>query len=317
MKKETFYLGLAVIIILSAAALSVVRLFSEDGEWVCQNGQWVSQGYVSSPMPTSSCLVAKEEGDESQNIDNKDNEEVKDNEIMIESPAMDEAISSPVKIIGKAIGTWYFEASFPIDIISEDGTVLTTGIAQAQDDWMTEDYVPFESEISFDPNGVKSGYIVFRRDNPSGDPSLDRAYRLPVSFTGEQSDKMIVKVFFGSEQLNPGAADCSLVFPVEREVAKTAAVARAALSELLKGPTTEEIDSKYYTSINPGVGIDSLVIASGTAKVDFSNELDDGIGGSCRVTAIRAQITQTLEQFSTVKDVVISVDGRTEDALQP
>jgi len=41
------------------------------------------------------------------------------------------------------------------------------------------------------------------------------------------------------------------------------------------------------------------------------------VGGSCRVSAIRAQIIETLKQFSTVKNVVISINGRTEDILQP
>jgi V8-like Glu-specific endopeptidase len=36
-----------------------------------------------------------------------------------------------------------------------------------------------------------------------------------------------------------------------------------------------------------------------------------------RVTAVRAQITETLRQFDTVNNVVISVEGRTEDVLQP
>ena len=33
--------------------------------------------------------------------------------------------------------------------------------------------------------------------------------------------------------------------------------------------------------------------------------------------AIRVQITETLEQFPTVDSVIISIDGRTEDILQP
>jgi len=53
------------------------------------------------------------------------------------------------------------------------------------------------------------------------------------------------------------------------------------------------------------------------AKADFDEQLEFQVGGSCRVSAIRAEITQTLKQFSTVKEVVISIDGRTEDILQP
>ena len=60
-----------------------------------------------------------------------------------------------------------------------------------------------------------------------------------------------------------------------------------------------------------------MTIADETAKVDFDETMEKGMGGSCRVSAIRAQITETLKQFSTVKDVIISVNGRTEDILQP
>jgi len=73
----------------------------------------------------------------------------------------------------------------------------------------------------------------------------------------------------------------------------------------------------YFTSICPCVKIQKLTIADGIAKVDFDQVLENAVGGSCRVTAIRAQINETLKQFSTVKEVIISVNGRTEDILQP
>jgi spore germination protein GerM len=41
------------------------------------------------------------------------------------------------------------------------------------------------------------------------------------------------------------------------------------------------------------------------------------VGGSCRVSGIRNQIIQTLKQFPTIKNVVISVEGNSEEALQP
>ena len=95
------------------------------------------------------------------------------------------------------------------------------------------------------------------------------------------------------------------------------AVARAALEELLQGPTRQEILEGYFTSINPNVKIQKLTIENTVAKVDFDITLEKNVGGSCRVTAIRNQITQTLLQFNTVKSVVISINGRTEDILQP
>lgn len=131
------------------------------------------------------------------------------------------------------------------------------------------------------------------------------------------AETLIVKVFFGNSRLDPEVFDCRKVWPVERTIPKTPAVARAALEELFKGPTPQEKSGGYFTSINPGVTIQRLVIEGGTAYADFDRRLEDAVGGSCRVAAIRGQITETLRQFPTVNEVVVSIDGRTEDILQP
>ena len=129
-------------------------------------------------------------------------------------------------------------------------------------------------------------------------------------------ETITLKVFFNNSNLDPEAS-CNKVFPVERRVLKTQAVARAALEELFKGPTEEEKTKGFFTSINSDVKIQSLTIENGTARVDFDEQLEFQVGGSCRVSAIRAEITETLKQFSTVREVVISINGRTEDILQP
>ena len=146
---------------------------------------------------------------------------------------------------------------------------------------------------------------------------------IPIKFdlsemetSSENSEKMIIKVFFNNNNLDPEFS-CNKVFPVEREVAKTQAIARVALEELLKGVNEEEKNQGYFTNINPNVTIQSLKIENGIAYVDFNEQLEFQVGGSCRVSAIRAQITQTLKQFSTIKDVIISINGRKEDILQP
>jgi spore germination protein GerM len=127
---------------------------------------------------------------------------------------------------------------------------------------------------------------------------------------------MTVKAFFNNDKMDPEFS-CNKVFPVEREILKTEAVARAALTELLKGPTDTEKAQGFFTSINPGVKIQELTIENGVAIVDFDSQLEFQVGGSCRVSAIRAEITKTLEQFPTVTSVMISINGRTEDILQP
>ena len=40
-------------------------------------------------------------------------------------------------------------------------------------------------------------------------------------------------------------------------------------------------------------------------------------GGSLRVMLIRRQITQTLRQFATVREVRIAIEGQTEGVLEP
>lgn len=134
-------------------------------------------------------------------------------------------------------------------------------------------------------------------------------------YSGEP-DTMVLKVFFGNSVLDPEVS-CDKVFAVDREVPRTVAPARVALEKLLEGPTQTEKDEGFSSSINSGVQIKNLTILDGTATVDFDSKLEESVGGSCRVTAIRAEITETLKQFPTVDEVVISVDGRTEDILQP
>ena len=65
------------------------------------------------------------------------------------------------------------------------------------------------------------------------------------------------------------------------------------------------------------IGFDIGIASIGWAVVDFDKTLEQGVGGSCRVTAIRAQIEKTLQQFLEIDEVVISIDGRAGDILQP
>ena len=129
-------------------------------------------------------------------------------------------------------------------------------------------------------------------------------------------ESFTVKVFFGNSRLDPDASG-DKVFAVERCIPRKPTVARGALEELLKGPTNEETAQDYFTGINTGVRIQRLAIADGTVMVDFDEQLESQVGGACRVSAIRAQITETLKQFPTVDEVVISINGRTRDILQP
>ncbi len=160
-------------------------------------------------------------------------------------------------------------------------------------------------------------YFAFRRPSPAVSPAATAPSPAPAAPAAEAPARLLtLRAYFLNNRLDPEVS-CTKVFPVERTVPETKAVGRAALEELLKGPTEAEKADGYSTAINPGVGIKRLTIENGTARAEFDEQLEFQVGGSCRVAAIRWQIVETLKQFPTVKDVIISIDGRTEDILQP
>jgi hypothetical protein len=103
--------------------------------------------------------------------------------IVVSSPTASSTISSPLTISGQARGYWFFEASFPVELQSATGTVIATGIAQADGEWMTEDFVPFSFDLSYPPQTAGTwGKLILRKDNPSGLPENDAHLEVPVRF---------------------------------------------------------------------------------------------------------------------------------------
>lgn len=245
----------------------------------------------------------------------------KNNLIRVSYPKANDFVSSPLEITGEARGNWFFEASFPIKIFDDNNFLLGVKPAQALGEWMTENFVPYESKISFAAPSTPRGRLVLEKDNPSGLPEYDNELIIPVYFKDmpeAPKEFMTSKIFLSDSRfVNEPYFDCSKTIIVERQVLKTAAVARAALEALLRGTVQDEINQGFVSTINPGVRIKKLTIENGVARVDFDEQLEFQVGGSCRVSAIRAQIIQTLKQFPTVSSVIISINGRTEDILQP
>ncbi|MDD2680769.1 MAG: Gmad2 immunoglobulin-like domain-containing protein [Patescibacteria group bacterium] len=103
--------------------------------------------------------------------------------IRINSPRPNSEISSPLMISGEARGNWFFEASFPVFLTDWDGRIIAEGIANAQADWMTTDFVPFDLTLNFSPDEQvysNRGTLIFKKDNPSGLPEFDDALEIPV-----------------------------------------------------------------------------------------------------------------------------------------
>lgn len=93
-----------------------------------------------------------------------------------------QTVASPLKITGQTRGSWFFEASFPVSIRDASGKILDEKPAQATAEWMTTNFVPFEVTLSFVKPTTPTGWLVFKKDNPSGLPEHDAEYHLPIKF---------------------------------------------------------------------------------------------------------------------------------------
>jgi hypothetical protein len=106
--------------------------------------------------------------------------------IRVTSPTANSSVASPVAIMGTARGMWFFEGSFPISIVNWDGLIIGEGVATAQGEWMTEDFVPFTASITYtiDPQTpYNRGALILKKDNPSNLPENDDAIEIPVLFS--------------------------------------------------------------------------------------------------------------------------------------
>lgn len=116
--------------------------------------------------------------------------DAKADKIKITSPLPMAVIQSPLEISGQARGSWFFEASAPVSLVDFDGKVIAQGTIKAQGDWMTTEFVPFTAELTFtspykvgDQDTMKRGALIFKKDNPSGDPKNDDSLEIPIQFS--------------------------------------------------------------------------------------------------------------------------------------
>ncbi|OGZ59857.1 MAG: hypothetical protein A3E58_02105 [Candidatus Spechtbacteria bacterium RIFCSPHIGHO2_12_FULL_38_30] len=108
--------------------------------------------------------------------------------IFTDFPRPNQEISSPLTVLGQARGNWYFEASFPLRLLNASGEEIAVGVAQAQGEWMTAEFVPFRARLEFSvPILSKSGTLVLEKDNPSGLSQNDQSLVIPIKFISKAS----------------------------------------------------------------------------------------------------------------------------------
>ena len=109
--------------------------------------------------------------------------------IEVTAPSAAATITSPLQLVGEATGPWFFEASAPVELLDWQGNVIAQSYITAQGDWMVTNFVTFTGDITFtspytagDPAHTQEGSLVFKKDNPSGEPQFDDQFVVPILF---------------------------------------------------------------------------------------------------------------------------------------
>lgn len=129
---------------------------------------------------------------------------------------------------------------------------------------------------------------------------------------------MKIKLYFTDSVDNLNLNDCGKVRAVERTIPKTKAPATAALAELFKGATEDEI----ATGLSPAFGENSsdvflsVKVKNGAAYVNLRKSIKEKmnfISASCGGLTFHSSVFATLRQFPTIKRVYYAIEGSYQD----
>jgi len=99
------------------------------------------------------------------------------------------------------------------------------------------------------------------------------------------------------------------LFGTQRAVPATVSVGRAAVDQLLAGPSSAEYAAGLRSPIPAGTQLRGLTISSGTATVDLSSSFVSAASPATMPIRI-AQVVYTLAQFPTITGVQFKLDGQ-------
>lgn len=131
------------------------------------------------PVFGSEAATSTPHAPSSKKIDTVNAVSVLSKKISVLTPLPDASVSNSFIIEGKAPGSWFFEAVFPIQIRNSSNEVIGHATARAQSDWMTDKLVYFTAPVQIDGYHGKATLILLR-DNPSGLPENDDSMTIPV-----------------------------------------------------------------------------------------------------------------------------------------
>ncbi|MDO8425749.1 MAG: Gmad2 immunoglobulin-like domain-containing protein [bacterium] len=234
--------------------------------------------------------------------------------IHVTSPRPNAAIANPLTVTGEARGTWFFEATFPVRIEREDGTVLVQHYAQAQGEWMTENFVPFTATLTFDAPTSGRGTLILERSNPSDLPEHDAELRIPITFAGTAQRSVTLHYYNAARDRDAsGNIQCSRagIVPVERTIPRTITPIQDTVRALLAGDLTAQERAAGITTEFPleQLTLRAASLDSGLLTLTLNDPLGNTSGGACRAGILWLQIEQTALQFPEVTRVRFEPDA--------
>jgi hypothetical protein len=183
MNKNLIIILLVIVLVFASGIFVYAKYFQGQGSQnqlptVSNYDECVAAGYVVQESYPPTC-VTKDGKSFTQDIGN---ELEKTDLITIDSPRPNAVISSPLIITGKARGTWFFEASFPVKLYDQNNQIIARGIAQAQGEWMTDEFVNYKAILKFTAPESQKGSLILEKDNPSDLRENDDQLIVPVLF---------------------------------------------------------------------------------------------------------------------------------------
>ncbi|MDD5738990.1 MAG: Gmad2 immunoglobulin-like domain-containing protein [Candidatus Pacebacteria bacterium] len=231
--------------------------------------------------------------------------------IQVENPQLNQTIQSPFAITGKARGNWFFEASFPVELVDLFGNTIAHTIATAQDDWMTTDFVLFTANLNFDiATTTEKAILILHNDNPSGLSENEKEIKIPVILKNADIGKRPVQLFYYNPNLDKdisGNILCSEkgLVAIERQIPITQTPIQDTIKLLLKGELTSQEKAQGITTEYPlkGFALQVASLNNGVLTLTFNDPNNQTVGGSCRVGILWFQIEATAKQFPEVSEV--------------
>ncbi len=149
------------------------------------------------------------------------------------------------------------------------------------------------------PAATATGPAASASGVPTGAPA--------ASPTPAQAGTVVVRAYFVLARASGGAG----LVPVLRELPATAAVATAAIRQLIAGPNTAELGARpaIASAVPTTTRLLGLTVQNGVAAIDLSSEFTAGFNAASPDERF-AQVVYTLTQFSTVHAVVFQLDGQ-------